>query len=132
MEKTTKNRPVGAVGANVYAGVYRVLLVGMLVSTAMFVLGVVRALMLRTHFPLTPEWVRQHYHVSDVVHGLAALDPFALMLVASLLLILTPVLRVVVSIYAFWVDHDWKYVGVTSIVLAVMVLTFVLSRFGLQ
>jgi uncharacterized membrane protein len=132
MGKTTQNQPAGAVEANVYTDVYRVLLVGMFISTAIFLLGVIRALMLRTYFPLTSEWVRQHYHVSYVVRGLATLDPFALMLVASVLLILTPVVRVLVSIYAFWVDHDWKYVGVTSIVLAVMVLTLVLSELGLQ
>ena len=132
MEKTSENRRAGAVEANVYADVYRVLLVGMFISTALFLLGVIRALTLGTHFPLTPEWVRRHYRVSYVAHGLATLDPFALMLVATVLLILTPVARVVVSIYAFWVDHDWKYVGVTGIVLAVMVLTLVLSRFGLQ
>jgi uncharacterized membrane protein len=103
MGKTTKNQPVGAVEANVYADVYRVLLAGMFISTAIFLLGVIRALLLRTYFPLTPEWVRQHYHVSYVVHGLATLDPFALMLVATVLLILTPVVRVLVSIYAFFV-----------------------------
>ena len=118
--------------ANVYADVYLVLLGGMVVSTALFLFGLVRAMMLHTYFPMSEEWVRQHYHWSVVTHGLATLDPTALMLVATVLLILTPVARVVVSIYAFWVDHDYKYVGVTTTVLLVMVLTFVLSRLGLK
>ena len=118
--------------ANVYADVYMVLLAGMVISTALFIAGLIRAMMLHTYFPLTEEWVRSHYHWSFVIHGLAVLDPTALMLTATVLLILTPVARVVVSIYAFWVDHDMKYVGVTSTVLVIMILTFVLSRLELR
>ncbi|HEU5451797.1 MAG TPA: DUF1634 domain-containing protein [Terriglobales bacterium] len=117
---------------NVYADVYTVLLGGMIVSTALFAFGLIRAMMLHTYFPLTEEWVRSHYHWSVVVHGLAAMDPTTLMMVATILLILTPVARVIVSIYAFWVDHDHKYVAVTSIVLFIMVLTYALSKAGLQ
>ncbi len=117
---------------NVYAGVYYVLQGGMIVSTALFIVGLVRGMMLHTYFPLTPDWIKQHYHWEAVKSGLAALDPTTLMMLATVLLILTPVARVIVSIYVFAVDHDRKYVLVTSIVLAVMVLTFVLSRFGLQ
>lgn len=116
---------------NVYADVYTVLMIGMIVSTALFAFGLIRAMMLHTYFPLTPEWVRQHYHWSTVMHGLAAMDPTALMMVATIILILTPVARVVISIYAFWVDHDRKYVAVTSTVLLIMVLTYALSRLGL-
>lgn len=118
--------------ANVYASVYHVLLGGMLLSCVFFAVGLIRGMMLHTFFPLTPAWIQGHYHARAVLEGLKALDPTVLMMVATVILILTPVARVVVSIYAFAVDGDRKYVLVTSIVLAVMVLTFVLSRFGLQ
>ncbi len=116
---------------NVYADVYLALLVGMVISTALFALGLIRALLLHTYFPLDPAWIQQHYHVGTVVHGLATLDPTSVMLVATVLLILTPVARVLVSIYAFYVDHDRKYVAVTGIVFLIMVLTVILSQFGL-
>ena len=54
------------------------------------------------------------------------------MMVATALLILTPVLRVVISIWAFWVDRDYKYVVVTSTVLAVIGLPVVLAHFGVK
>ncbi len=117
---------------NVYADVYRVLLAGMFLSTALFAIGVIHALLIHDYFPLSPAWVQQHSNFHVVIHGLGRLEPTAYMLVATVLLILTPVLRVLVSIYAFWVDHDWKYVGVTGAVFLIMILTFVLSRFGLQ
>ncbi|HUN87928.1 MAG TPA: DUF1634 domain-containing protein [Terriglobales bacterium] len=117
---------------NVYADVYRVLLGGMIVSSALFAVGLVLALLHPEHYPLTPDWVRSHYHLSIIWRGLRAFDPFTLMLVATALLILTPVLRVVISIFAFVEDRDWKFVVVTSIVLVVIVLSVVLSRLGLQ
>jgi uncharacterized membrane protein len=54
------------------------------------------------------------------------------MMLGTLLLILTPIARVLVSIYAFWGDHDRKYVVVTLIVMIVIILTVVLGRLGLQ
>ena len=54
------------------------------------------------------------------------------MMVATAWLILTPVLRVVISIWAFWVDRDYKYVGVTNTVLAVLGLSVVLVHFGVK
>lgn len=117
---------------NVYAGVYHVLLAGMFVSTTIFVIGIVRALMLRQNIPLTVEWVRSHYSLAAIGHGLRTLDPTVLMMIATAVLILTPIARVVVSIHAFAVDHDRKFVIVTSIVLVIIVLTVILGLLGLR
>ena len=117
---------------NVYAGVYRVLLVGMIASSALFAVGIVRALLHPGYIPLTAAWVRQQYQWHTLWEGLKQLQPSSVMLVATVLLILTPVTRVVVSIYAFAVDHDRKYVFVTSLVLLVMAITVVLGVFGLK
>ncbi len=125
-------KPGETADSNVYATVYRVLLGGMVVSTLLFAIGIVRALLHPSYVPLTPGWIRQHYHVSVVIHGLVAGDPTSIMLVATAVLILTPVSRVLFSIYAFAVDHDRKYVFLTSVVLLVMIVTVVLGIFGLQ
>lgn len=117
---------------NVYAGVYRALLAGMFLSTGLFVLGIIRALMHRENIPLTPQWVLAHYHLSVVLHGLRTGDPTVIMMVGTAVLILTPVVRVLVSIYAFAVDHDRKFVVVTTIVFLVMVLTLILGLLGLR
>ena len=116
---------------NVYADVYQVLLAGMYLSTALFVVGLVLALLHPAFVPLDPAWIAAHYHWRLVASGLRGGDPAAYMLTATLLMILTPVARVLVSIYAFAVDRDWKFVAVTSTVLLIMALTVVLSRFGL-
>lgn len=117
---------------NVYADVYRVLLAGMYVTTALFSIGLVLALLHPSMVPLDPAWVSSHYQWGSVVSGLAHGDPASYMLTATFMLILTPVARVVVSIYAFAVDRDYKYAAITGIVLLIMILTVVLSRLGLR
>jgi uncharacterized membrane protein len=123
---------IGNVADNVYADVYRVLLAGMVVSTLLFAVGVILALLHPTYVSLSPAWVRQQYHWQTFIHGLATANPGTFMMLATVLLILTPVSRVLVSIYVFYVDHDRKYVIVTSIVFLVMVLTVILSHLGLK
>ncbi|HUX68685.1 MAG TPA: DUF1634 domain-containing protein [Terriglobales bacterium] len=115
--------------ANVYSIVFRVLFWGMVVSTSLFALGVFRALQHPVAIPLAPIPLLS-FHAT--LHGLARLDPASLMLTATLLLILTPVVRVVLACIAFAVDRDPKFVAVTGIVLAVIVLTVVLGRLGLR
>ena len=123
---------IGNVADNVYADVYRILLAGMVISTLLFATGVVLALLHPVYVPLSAAWIRQQYHWNVFLHGLATADPATFMMLATLLLILTPVSRVLVSIYVFYKDHDRKYVVVTSIVFLVMVLTVILSRLGLK
>lgn len=117
---------------NVYAIVYKVLLGGMLVSTAIYVVAIVRALLHPEYISLTSEWLKHYYHWSVPAHGILSLDPTALMLIATALLILTPVTRVAVSIYAFTVDRDINFAAVSSIVFFVMIITVVLGLFGLK
>jgi uncharacterized membrane protein len=117
---------------NVYAGVYHMLIAGMIVSNVLFVIGVVLALLHPQTFPLSPDWVREQYHPSVILHGLAHGQPTSFLLLGTLLLILTPVARVIVSIYAFWLDHDHKYVAVTLTVLIIMILTVILGLLGVR
>lgn len=117
---------------NVYTDVYRMLIAGMIVSSVLFALGIVLAMLHPQYVPLTSRWVRSEYHVRLVVHGLLHGDPSAIMLVATVLLILTPVARVVVSIVAFLIDRDYKFVAVTSFVFLVMIITVILGELGLK
>lgn len=130
-QETTQSERNRSDELNVYADVYNVLLGGMLLSTALFVAAIVKALLRPEFVPLSPQWIKEHYHWSAIVHGIVSFDPTVIMLIATLLLILTPVARVVVSVYAFWVDHDHKFVVITFIVLLVIILTVVLGMFGL-
>lgn len=129
---TTAKQDAPPAELNVYADVYKVLLGGMIVSTALFVVAIVRALARPEFVPLTPEWIKLHYHWAAIGQGIRSFDPTVIMLIATVILILTPIARVVVSIYAFAMDGDRKFVMVTLMVLAVIVVTVVLGLFGLK
>lgn len=117
---------------NVYAGVYHMLMAGMVVSNVLFITGIVLALLHRQYFPLSAEWVREQYHAGLLLDGMIHGQPTAYLLLGTLLLILTPVARVIVSIYAFWIDHDRKYVAVTLSVFIIMILTVILGLLGVR
>lgn len=116
---------------DVYAGVHRVLAVGMVASTALYVVGIAAALRAHERLRFDTGWLREHYHLRPLLRGLAAMEPTSIMLVATVLLILTPVARVLVSIAIFARDGDRKFVLVTTAVAVVMATTVLLSRFGL-
>ena len=117
---------------NVYAGVYQMLIAGMIVSNVLFAIGIVLALIHPQFFPLSASWVSEQYRAKLVFHGLIHGQPTSYFLLGTLLLILTPVARVIVSIYAFWVDHDLKYVAVTGTVFIIMIITVILGAFGIR
>jgi uncharacterized membrane protein len=66
--------------------------------------------------------------LSGVLHGLQAGRGQSIVVVGLLLLIATPVMRVAVSILGFVYEHDRRYVIITSIVLLLLLLSFVLGK----
>jgi len=62
--------------------------------------------------------------------GLLALDPVAVVTLGLILIILTPISRVAVSIVAFAIEGDRRYVAVTALVLAILLASLVLGKGG--
>lgn len=60
--------------------------------------------------------------------GLGQFKAYAYMMAGIFLLILTPVLRVVVSIYAFIVEKDRLYTIITSMVLLILIISFIIGH----
>ncbi len=58
--------------------------------------------------------------VVEILKSVWVLDAHALLLAGVLLLILTPMARVVFTLAAFAVRRDWLYVGMTTLVLVVL------------
>jgi len=65
-----------------------------------------------------------------VFAGVAKLDPVSVISLGLLLMIITPVTRVAVSIVAFAMERDWRYVGITALVLLVLLVSFALGKAG--
>jgi uncharacterized membrane protein len=58
--------------------------------------------------------------LSAVLQGAMAGKPYAIIELGMLLLILTPIVRVALSVFFFLAQRDWLYVGITLFVLAVL------------
>ena len=66
--------------------------------------------------------------LSSIYQGLLLGKAYALMMTGIFLLILTPVLRVVVSIYAFFVEKDYLYTVITIFVLIILIVSFFIGH----
>lgn len=76
---------------------------------------------------LNPQAANQPFstRLSLIWQGLISWQPLAWMMFGLLLLIFTPVLRVVVSIFAFAKIHDHLYVAITTLVLFILCIAIV-------
>ncbi len=68
--------------------------------------------------------------LGDVLGGVLALKPYAIIVLGLLVLIAIPVMRVLVSVIAFMLEHDWLYVAITAFVLIVLLVSFVIGEAG--
>ncbi|MDD5351481.1 MAG: DUF1634 domain-containing protein [Chthoniobacteraceae bacterium] len=74
------------------------------------------------HTPLPP--------LHDTLQGLLQFQGGAILLCGLILLIATPVLRVAISIVAFACEKDRAFVAITTVVLLLLILSFVLGKAG--
>ena|SRR5258708_4567185 len=56
--------------------------------------------------------------------------PTGIIALGLLVLLATPVVRVAVSIVAFTLEHDWTYAAITTVVLLILLLSFLTGRGG--
>lgn len=67
---------------------------------------------------------------SEIFHGIIELKPFSIIMLGLLVLIVTPVLRVAVSILVFAYERDYLYVKVTSVVLIILFISFFIGLYS--
>ena len=70
------------------------------------------------------------HSLKDVGRGLMHFQGDAIVALGLLLLILTPVMRVAVSIFAYLQQRDMAYVVITTVVLALLLISFALGKAG--
>ena len=70
------------------------------------------------------------HNLPDVIKGVRVWRGQAVVALGLTMLILTPILRVAVSIIAFAIERDRVFIAVTSAVLGVLLLSFMLGKIG--
>ena len=68
--------------------------------------------------------------VTGVIRGFDGFSGRAVLAAGLLILIATPVLRVVVSILGFAHQRDWTYVALTTFVLLILLVSFLIGKAG--
>lgn len=68
--------------------------------------------------------------ITAIVKGLLSLKPYGIIMTGLLILISTPVFRVGVSIIVFFKEKDYLYVKITTLVFAILLLSFMLGKVG--
>lgn len=99
--------------------VHRMLILGLLLSTAVLFSGL--ALSAISHRPL-PTRVSEF---RQLFRGLRTADPPSILSLGILLLIATPVLRVIGSLFEFLQKRDWRYAIITSVVLLILIVSVI-------
>lgn len=103
----------------------RFLQVGVLVSAAIMLIGLVIYLITGNSgyagdlYPTNPLLI-----LADA----AALKPYAIIMTGLFILILTPVMRVGVSIIVFLKEKDYKYVAISALVFIILVVSFLIGK----
>jgi uncharacterized membrane protein len=102
---------------------------GVIVSSAVILIGL---LMLLLRSPqLSERYLATFPHTfGQIWTGLLGLHPQSIIALGLIMLILTPVMRVAISIVAFALEHDRLYVVITSIVLLILIAGFLLQKGG--
>lgn len=107
------------------------LLIGKILRVGVAVAGTVMLVGLLAFFITgTSGYSGQNWPTSfdAIFTGLASFKPFAVMMLGLFLLILTPVLRVIVSIFAFAKENDRLYVWITIGVLAILIIAMIIGH----
>ena len=106
-----------------YVSVYKALIAGMVLSNALFVVGLLLAIVLDV--PIGSMLGEPHgpYLRRDA----QVLSPVTILEAATITLILTPIARVTVSLAAFLIDRDYKFAVMAAIVLTTITVTILLQ-----
>ncbi len=102
---------------------------GVLISAAVVCVGLL-LLFLHPEQLSDQQFLVFPHSLGQIKDGLLQLQPQAFVALGLLLLVATPVMRVAISILAFALEHDRRYVVITCIVLAILLISFLSGKGG--
>jgi uncharacterized membrane protein len=102
--------------------VHSMLIVGLVISTTLMLIGIVEDVVLQRQMPTVPT------DLGQVVGAVLSLRPSGFFALGLLVLIATPILRVVGSIVAFVYERDWRFAVITLLVLIIVMTSIWLGK----
>ena len=102
--------------------IHKLLVIGLAISVSFMLFGLLLDLTLHRFIPTTIP------NLGEVFMRAISLRPSGFLSLGLLVLIATPVVRVIGSFIAFIYERDWRYAGITFLVLLVVVLSIVIGK----
>jgi uncharacterized membrane protein len=102
--------------------IHQLLIVGLAISVSFMLLGLFLDLILNRTIPTAIP------NLGEIFTRVASLRPSGFLSLGLLVLIATPVVRVVGSFIAFIYERDWRYAGITFLVLLVVICSIVIGK----
>lgn len=104
--------------------IHQLLVIGLVISVSFMLVGLVLDL---TMHRVIPTAIPQ---ISEIFSRALALRPSGFLSLGLLVLMATPIVRVIGSFIAFIYERDWRYAGITFLVLIIVTLSVVLGKGG--
>jgi uncharacterized membrane protein len=102
--------------------VHRILVIGLVISTALLLTGIILDLVTGRSLPTVTLVPGQAFA------AVIALRPSGFLSLGLLVLLVTPIVRVIGSIIVFVWERDWRFALVTSFVLIVMTVSIIVGQ----
>jgi uncharacterized membrane protein len=105
----------------------RILRVGVWISASLMILGLILATIFPSSvvpFPTNPSLGKLAERIFST-----SFDPITLMFSGLVVLMFTPILRVITAVFGFAMERDWRFVFVSSLVFLMLVCEIVYSLF---
>ncbi|MGO9482032.1 MAG: DUF1634 domain-containing protein [Candidatus Kryptoniota bacterium] len=105
--------------------VANILAIGIYTTVGFYLIGLI---LLFAKGDSVPDVSSQYFHsLRTLLSGILSLNPRSFLYLGTVSLILTPVSRVLISIFAFWMEKDRKFVFVTAMVFLVIIASIVVG-----
>ena len=102
---------------------HKLLLIGLYLSVALIRFGLGLALFTHQNVPETV------FPLRSLFTGLLSLNAGSYLSLGLLVLIATPIIRVITSFISFLVEKDWRFAAITLVVLATVLVSIFLGKY---
>jgi uncharacterized membrane protein len=102
---------------------HKLLLIGLYLSVALILFGLGLALFTHQNVPETV------FPLHSLFTGLLSLNAGSYLSLGLLVLIATPIIRVITSFISFLVEKDWRFAAITLVVLATVLVSIFLGKY---
>ncbi len=120
--ETAEERQTAQEQHDLNEAVHGILIVGLAISTVLMLIGVFGDLLFNRTMPTAEP------DPAQILQRIIELRPSGFMSLGLLVLLATPIVRVVGSIFAFAYERDWRFAGITLLVLTIVLSSILLGR----